>query len=174
MAAGCRTGIGCVKLRQAICVAPHPAKYYSAMYKHARHSPDWHESPTLSISFFFFFFYIDFTEQSKASSLCSFFSLFPLVNRHNHLKDFMLVVSIVIGMGGCWFAYIQNRYSKDHMKKMVTDLEGLQRAEQSLHDLQQRWASSHPPPMHTVHAPFWNRPLWFADRIAALADKKRI
>ncbi|KAM6931593.1 stromal interaction molecule 1a isoform 2-T2 [Lycodopsis pacificus] len=62
----------------------------------------------------------------------------PLMNRHNHLKDFMLVVSIVIGMGGCWFAYIQNRYSKDHMKKMMTDLEGLQRAEQSLHDLQQK------------------------------------
>ncbi|XP_067363255.1 stromal interaction molecule 1a isoform X2 [Channa argus] len=62
----------------------------------------------------------------------------PLINRHNHLKDFMLVVSIVIGMGGCWFAYIQNRYSKDHMKKMMKDLEGLQRAEQSLHDLQQK------------------------------------
>uniref|UniRef100_A0A4W5NWF2 Stromal interaction molecule 1a n=1 Tax=Hucho hucho TaxID=62062 RepID=A0A4W5NWF2_9TELE len=62
----------------------------------------------------------------------------PLMNRHNHLKDFMLVVSIVIGIGGCWFAYIQNRYSKDHMKKMMTDLDGLQRAEQSLHDLQRK------------------------------------
>ncbi|XP_076850949.1 stromal interaction molecule 1a isoform X2 [Brachyhypopomus gauderio] len=62
----------------------------------------------------------------------------PTMNSHNHLKDFMLVVSIVIGMGGCWFAYIQNRYSKDHMKKMMKDLEGLQRAEQSLHDLQQK------------------------------------
>ncbi|XP_051963243.1 stromal interaction molecule 1-like isoform X1 [Xyrauchen texanus] len=62
----------------------------------------------------------------------------PMMNRHNHLKDFMLVVSIVIGMGGCWFAYIQNRYSKDHMKKMMIDLESLQRAEQSLHDLQQK------------------------------------
>ncbi|XP_030633393.1 stromal interaction molecule 1a [Chanos chanos] len=62
----------------------------------------------------------------------------PMMNRHNHLKDFMLVVSIVIGMGGCWFAYIQNRYSKDHMKKMMKDLESLQRAEQSLHDLQQK------------------------------------
>lgn len=61
------------------------------------------------------------------------------VNRHNHLKDFMLVVSIVIGMGGCWFAYIQNRHSKDHMKKMMIDLESLHRAEQSLHDLQQKW-----------------------------------
>uniref|UniRef100_H3ARK5 Stromal interaction molecule 1 n=1 Tax=Latimeria chalumnae TaxID=7897 RepID=H3ARK5_LATCH len=62
----------------------------------------------------------------------------PLLTRHNHLKDFMLVVSIVIGVGGCWFAYIQNRYSKEHMKKMMKDLEGLQRAEQSLHDLQER------------------------------------
>ncbi|XP_043928977.1 stromal interaction molecule 1 isoform X3 [Protopterus annectens] len=62
----------------------------------------------------------------------------PLLTRHNHLKDFMLVVSIVIGVGGCWFAYIQNRYSKEHMKKMMADLEGLQRAEQSLHDLQER------------------------------------
>lgn len=62
----------------------------------------------------------------------------PLLTRHNHLKDFMLVVSIVIGVGGCWFAYIQNRYSKDHMKKMMKDLEGLHRAEQSLHDLQER------------------------------------
>ncbi|XP_059369935.1 stromal interaction molecule 1a isoform X2 [Carassius carassius] len=62
----------------------------------------------------------------------------PMMNRHNHLKDFMLVVSIVIGMGGCWFAYIQNRNSKDHMKKMMKDLDSLQRAEQSLHDLQQK------------------------------------
>ncbi|XP_061733310.1 stromal interaction molecule 1a isoform X2 [Nerophis ophidion] len=62
----------------------------------------------------------------------------PLMNRHNHLKDLALVVSIVIGMGGCWFAYIQNRYSKDHMKRMMKDLEGLQRAEQSLHDLQKK------------------------------------
>ncbi|MED6289512.1 Stromal interaction molecule 1, partial [Characodon lateralis] len=62
----------------------------------------------------------------------------PLMSRHSHLKDFILVVSIVIGMGGCWFAYIQNRYSKEHMKKTMKELEGLQRAEQSLHDLQQK------------------------------------
>lgn len=83
-------------------------------------------------------------------NILSFFLSFLTVNRHNHLKDFMLVVSIVIGMGGCWFAYIQNRYSKDHMKKMMKDLEGLQRAEQSLHDLQQKWGFSPPPTQHTV------------------------
>ncbi|XP_056118051.1 stromal interaction molecule 1b isoform X2 [Rhinichthys klamathensis goyatoka] len=56
----------------------------------------------------------------------------------SHLKDLMLVVSIVIGVGGCWFAYIQNRNSRDHVGKMIKDLEGLQRAEQSLLDLQQK------------------------------------
>ncbi|TRY76008.1 hypothetical protein DNTS_010907 [Danionella cerebrum] len=62
----------------------------------------------------------------------------PPVSRHNHLKDLMLVVSIIIGVGGCWFAYIQNRNYKDHMGKMIKDLDGLQRAEQSLLDLQQK------------------------------------
>uniref|UniRef100_A0A3B3T2Z1 Stromal interaction molecule 1b n=1 Tax=Paramormyrops kingsleyae TaxID=1676925 RepID=A0A3B3T2Z1_9TELE len=58
--------------------------------------------------------------------------------QNSHLKDFMLVVSIVIGVGGCWFAFIQNRYSREHMSKMMKDLESLQRAEQSLLDLQQK------------------------------------
>ncbi|XP_048839207.1 stromal interaction molecule 1b isoform X2 [Brienomyrus brachyistius] len=62
----------------------------------------------------------------------------PQMNPDSHLKDFMLVVSIVIGVGGCWFAYIQNRYSREHMSKMMKDLESLQRAEQSLLDLQQK------------------------------------
>uniref|UniRef100_A0A673LZ53 Stromal interaction molecule 1-like n=1 Tax=Sinocyclocheilus rhinocerous TaxID=307959 RepID=A0A673LZ53_9TELE len=62
----------------------------------------------------------------------------PPMSKHSHLKDLMLVVSIVIGVGGCWFAYMQNRNSKDHVSKMMKDLEGLQRAEQSLLDLQQK------------------------------------
>uniref|UniRef100_A0A671NDW6 Stromal interaction molecule 1-like n=1 Tax=Sinocyclocheilus anshuiensis TaxID=1608454 RepID=A0A671NDW6_9TELE len=60
------------------------------------------------------------------------------MSRHSHLKDLMLVVSIIIGVGGCWFAYIQNRNSRDHVGKMMKDLEGLQRAEQSLLDMQQK------------------------------------
>ncbi|XP_067280593.1 stromal interaction molecule 1b isoform X2 [Pseudorasbora parva] len=64
--------------------------------------------------------------------------LFGPPPRHSHLKDLMLVVSIVIGVGGCWFAFIQNRNSRDHVGKMMKDLEGLQRAEQSLLDLQQK------------------------------------
>ncbi|RXN07337.1 stromal interaction molecule 1-like isoform X1 [Labeo rohita] len=62
----------------------------------------------------------------------------PPMSRHSHLKDLMLVVSIVIGVGGCWFAYIQNRNSRDHIGKMMKDLEGLHRAEQSLLDMQQK------------------------------------
>lgn len=57
---------------------------------------------------------------------------------HNWMKDFILTVSIVIGVGGCWFAYTQNRTSKEHVAKMMKDLESLQTAEQSLMDLQER------------------------------------
>ncbi|XP_068799330.1 stromal interaction molecule 2 isoform X2 [Struthio camelus] len=57
---------------------------------------------------------------------------------HNWMKDFVLTVSIVIGFGGCWFAYSQNRTSREHITKMMKDLESLQTAEQSLLDLQER------------------------------------
>lgn len=70
--------------------------------------------------------------------ICVFLFLFSPVNRHSHLKDLMVVVSIVIGVGGCWFAYIQSRNSRDHVSQMMKDLDGLQRAEQSLLDLQQK------------------------------------
>lgn len=59
--------------------------------------------------------------------------------QHNWMKDFVLMVSIVIGVGGCWFAYVQNKSSKVHISQMMKDLESLQHAEQSLLDLQSRW-----------------------------------
>ncbi|XP_046723740.1 stromal interaction molecule 1b isoform X4 [Silurus meridionalis] len=62
----------------------------------------------------------------------------PQMSKNSLLKDLVLVVSIVIGLAGCWFAYIQNRNTKDHMSNMIKNLEGLQRAEQSLLDLQQK------------------------------------
>lgn len=58
--------------------------------------------------------------------------------QHNLMKDFVLMVSIVIGVGGCWFAYVQNKCSKVHISQMMKDLESLQNAEQSLLDLQSR------------------------------------
>ncbi|XP_074847880.1 stromal interaction molecule 2 isoform X2 [Carettochelys insculpta] len=57
---------------------------------------------------------------------------------HNWMKDFALAVSIVIGIGGCWFAHSQNKTSKEHITKMMKDLESLQKAEQSLLDVQER------------------------------------
>ncbi|KAG7238396.1 hypothetical protein INR49_030903 [Caranx melampygus] len=49
---------------------------------------------------------------------------------HNYMKDLLLIVSVVMGVGGCWFAQAQNKASKVHISKMMKDLESLQRAEQ--------------------------------------------
>lgn len=63
----------------------------------------------------------------------------PIGPQHNWLKDFVLMVSIIIGVGGCWFAYVQNKSSKVHISRMMKDLESLQSAEQSLIELQSRY-----------------------------------
>ncbi|XP_041641786.1 stromal interaction molecule 2 [Cheilinus undulatus] len=57
---------------------------------------------------------------------------------HNYMKDLLLIVSVVMGIGGCWFAQAQNKASKIHIAKMMKDLESLQRAEQSLIELQEQ------------------------------------
>ncbi|XP_010744121.3 stromal interaction molecule 2 [Larimichthys crocea] len=57
---------------------------------------------------------------------------------HNYMKDLLLIVSVVMGVGGCWFAQAQNKASKIHISRMMKDLESLQRAEQSLIDLQEQ------------------------------------
>uniref|UniRef100_A0A665TUB2 Stromal interaction molecule 1-like n=1 Tax=Echeneis naucrates TaxID=173247 RepID=A0A665TUB2_ECHNA len=62
----------------------------------------------------------------------------PGVCRQNRWKDLVLVLSLLMALGGCWFAYIQTRRSRDDLGKLMKDLEGLQRAEQSLLDLQEK------------------------------------
>ncbi|KAJ0050581.1 hypothetical protein NL108_005024, partial [Boleophthalmus pectinirostris] len=57
---------------------------------------------------------------------------------HNYMKDLLLIVSVVMGIGGCWFAQAQNKASKIHIAKMMKDLESLQSAEQSLMELQEQ------------------------------------
>ncbi|KAK2865517.1 hypothetical protein Q7C36_001573 [Tachysurus vachellii] len=57
---------------------------------------------------------------------------------HNWMKDLLLIVSVVMGLGGCWFAQVQNKASKEHISKMMKDLESLQRAEKSLRDMQEQ------------------------------------
>ncbi|XP_072109020.1 stromal interaction molecule 2 isoform X1 [Mobula birostris] len=62
----------------------------------------------------------------------------PIGPRHNWLKDFILAVSMVVGIGGCWFAYTQNRNSKEHITKMMKELDSLHKAEESLMEFQER------------------------------------
>ncbi|XP_043556482.1 stromal interaction molecule 2 [Chiloscyllium plagiosum] len=62
----------------------------------------------------------------------------PIRPRHNWLKDFILAVSMVVGIGGCWFAYTQNRNSKEHIANMMKELDSLHRAEESLMEFQAR------------------------------------
>ncbi|XP_068187024.1 stromal interaction molecule 1-like isoform X3 [Antennarius striatus] len=62
----------------------------------------------------------------------------PPPGRQNRWKDLVLVVSILMALGGCWFAYIQTRRSRDDLGKLTKDLEGLQRAELSLLELQEK------------------------------------
>ncbi|XP_056266241.1 stromal interaction molecule 2-like isoform X3 [Pseudoliparis swirei] len=61
---------------------------------------------------------------------------------HNYMKDLLLIVSVVMGVGGCWFATAQNKASKFHIARMMKDLESLQRAEQSLTDMQEQLAEA--------------------------------
>ncbi|KAM9781480.1 stromal interaction molecule 1-like isoform X4 [Syngnathus typhle] len=62
----------------------------------------------------------------------------PPVGRQNHWKDLVLGVSILVALGGCWFAYVQTKRSRDDLGKLMKDLEGLQRAEQSQLGLQEK------------------------------------
>uniref|UniRef100_A0A3Q0T930 Stromal interaction molecule 1b n=1 Tax=Amphilophus citrinellus TaxID=61819 RepID=A0A3Q0T930_AMPCI len=55
-----------------------------------------------------------------------------------HWKDLVLGLSILMALGGCWFAYAQTRKSRADLGKLMKDLEGLQRAEQSLLDMQSK------------------------------------
>lgn len=62
--------------------------------------------------------------------------LFGPPKYHNYVKDVLLVLSLVIAAGGCWFAYVQHNYSQSHLKKMMKDMDSLQRAEEALSELQ--------------------------------------
>ncbi|PRD22730.1 UNVERIFIED_CONTAM: Stromal interaction molecule 1 [Trichonephila clavipes] len=62
--------------------------------------------------------------------------LFGPPKYRNYLKDFFLALSLIIAVGGCWFAYVQHKHSQTHMVKMMKDMEALQKAEDSLMDLQ--------------------------------------
>ncbi|XP_071452395.1 stromal interaction molecule homolog isoform X2 [Hetaerina americana] len=54
----------------------------------------------------------------------------------HHMKDLVLVTLLVVAMGGCWYAYQQNKRSQKHLSRMMKDMESLQKAECTLIDLQ--------------------------------------
>lgn len=57
---------------------------------------------------------------------------------HNYLKDWLLVISLVVALGGCWFAFIQHRFSQSHVKQLLREMESLSSAEDSLKELQEK------------------------------------
>ena len=48
------------------------------------------------------------------------------------------MVSVMMGVGGCWFSRVQNKSSKIHISRMMRDLESLQSAELNLSELQEQ------------------------------------
>lgn len=62
----------------------------------------------------------------------------PPPGRQGRWKDLVLGVSVVMAIAGCWFSFMQTRKSRDDLGRLMKDLEGLQRAEQSLLDLQDK------------------------------------
>lgn len=63
--------------------------------------------------------------------------LFGAPKHHNFVKDVILAVALIIAIGGVWFAYVQHKSSQSHLKKMLKDMDTLQKAEEQLMGLQQ-------------------------------------
>ena len=61
------------------------------------------------------------------------------VTGHNYIKDLALVASLVVAVGGCWLAYIQHKYAQSHLQKVMRDLDNLQKSEDALLELQDKW-----------------------------------
>ncbi|CAG5134822.1 unnamed protein product, partial [Candidula unifasciata] len=54
---------------------------------------------------------------------------------HNYAKDVMLFMAVLLAIGISWFACLHHRYSQTQVKKMMKDLEALQKAEDALKKL---------------------------------------
>ena len=51
-------------------------------------------------------------------------------------KDYFLVTLLLSAIIGCWYAYQQNKNAKKHLRRMAKDMEGLQKAENALTEMQ--------------------------------------
>ncbi|XP_025413579.1 stromal interaction molecule homolog isoform X2 [Sipha flava] len=60
----------------------------------------------------------------------------PPKDNVTHLKDLVLITLLLGTLIGFWYAYNQNKSSSQHLKRMMRDMESLQKAETALEDLQ--------------------------------------
>lgn len=79
-----------------------------------------------------------FTSGSVKFGIWNEFVFVSLAEAHSYMKDVAVVASLVIAIGGCWFAYAQHKYSQHNIKRMIKDMESLQKAEESLTEMQNK------------------------------------
>lgn len=51
-------------------------------------------------------------------------------------KDYILITLLLSAIIGSWYAYQQNKNAKRHLRRMAQDMEGLQKAEIALTEMQ--------------------------------------
>jgi len=56
----------------------------------------------------------------------------PPQRTHNLVKDMILMSALVVAIGACLYAFVRHRNTQESMKRMVKDLEALQKAEGDL------------------------------------------
>ncbi|XP_075930440.1 stromal interaction molecule 1-like isoform X1 [Petromyzon marinus] len=62
----------------------------------------------------------------------------PLSAQRSRVKDVALAVAVVAAVTGCWLALVQRRRALEHVARVTSELDSLQKAEQSLLDMQAR------------------------------------
>jgi len=61
------------------------------------------------------------------------------VGGHSFIKDIVVAASVIVAVGGCYFAYSQRRQARGRIQKLMTDLSSLQNAEDALSQMQQQY-----------------------------------
>ncbi len=54
----------------------------------------------------------------------------------SHTKDAILITLLILVLSVLYYAYRQSRNSKEHLQRMIKDMDGLQKAELDLKNLQ--------------------------------------
>lgn len=62
--------------------------------------------------------------------------VFVRIETGTRWKDYFLITLLLSAIIGCWYAYQQNKNAKRHLRRMAKDMEGLQRAENALTEMQ--------------------------------------